>query len=198
MSPPASATGQAARSSPKSDRARVRTWSTSSSQASVTSAPARASPLSATRATTGASAANCAGVAAAAHPMSWSGSFTSHAVRIAPSKRRRRLAAVGARRHHRERAAADPRAAPFVAAHRSPAAAARDDARRSAPVRDRARPRDEQDPRAVAERIVEAGLGVGDDHDILRDLPRAQRLPELQPLRVAADAGRARRRAPSA
>ena len=83
--PPVKATGVAARSSPKSDRASVRTCSTSSSTAREMIAFARRSPASATLLTTGASEAKTAGVACAAHAMSSRGSFTCAAVSTAPT-----------------------------------------------------------------------------------------------------------------
>ena len=148
--------------------------------------------------TTGASVASCAGVALAAHAMRSDVSFTCAAVRIAPvsavSGSRPSAAAVD----DRQRAAPDPCAAAFVAAHRTPAAAARRRAGRPAPERHRAGAADQQHARAVAERVVERDAEVGMDHELRREIAADQRLPQLPDAPSRGPRRRRRRRAPAA
>jgi hypothetical protein len=78
--------------------------------------------------------------------------------------------------------------AALVAAHRSPAAAARRGSGRTAAERDRSRTADQQHAGAVAEGVVERDAEVGVDHELRCEVATDERLPQLISLRLAAGA----------
>jgi len=101
----------------------------------------------------------------------------------------RRLPAIARRCDDTECAASDPAAAAFIAKRRTPSAATDDLTRRAATVGDRTGPDDEQDSRAILERVVKRDEAVGVDHHFFSELFGVERRVECATLFVASCAG---------
>jgi len=104
-------------------------------------------------------------------------------------KRSGRLAAITGRGDNAQRPPPDPAAAAFVAERRTPTAAAHDLARRAPPVSDGSGADDQQNSRAVLERVVHRDESVGIDHDFFSELFGVERRVQCATLFVAAGAG---------
>jgi hypothetical protein len=94
----------------------------------------------------------------------------------------RRLSPVTGRGDDAQRASADPAAAPFVSKRRTPAATAQDCSRRTASVRDRAGPDNEENSRTVLEGVIQRDHAVGVDDYFFGDLSLVESRLECTPL----------------
>jgi len=101
----------------------------------------------------------------------------------------RRLASVTRRGDDAQCASTNPAAAALVAESWTPAAATYDVACRTPPVSNRTCADDEEDSRAIVERIVHGDQTVGVNHDFFRELHRIERGVEGATLFIAAGAG---------